>query len=856
MINFQPTNRETTPIIQNRLNYIPNFLQPKKSSFATMSPSVPVVTFGNAATVSFGNRNSFAATLKHDPTKTRRIIVALSKDTPPDVAKATLNDSGTVLQFLYIAVNDTLNVVTRPFPATNDSNEAITLGGRGDVMDQLCPAVYPAEDFHGHIITMIKEEDATNLNLASNNVDPLQLDEPAKEKGDEAIEEEDDDVVMITKPTTRLGWKEPTGQDNTPVFVALRTILPLPPGVEPPIGLNIKKDKFPTKFDNHHFPALKIWYEGMQYLYQYNNMQSLLVATQCKLFNPSDIDPEDAFTKMGYPIVDDPWTTVMPIYEDIDTQQYNNVLAVLRGEKRTAILRVAENASLPREPPSPMSSTTGSNTTASSTASSPARPNTVTPGTNTPSVDPAYYTAMFDGLANSKLISSGTNANGTTKLTLTEREQQSKSEDVVAQYQLLFARISKGTCPTTGKDTELLVYPKLTGQFTQFLKTHRGSKAAQILQAHIQAHAEKCGNSDKLLDGVASLDPNMFDAVFSSALRKFGWTTEVPTCDADSVKYDLGIYHFAQVRTQSHMYTQRVEQGRIMTRQEDLGEDKSRREKKITELYHYGLMRSREEILIAIANFYSFSKYMIEDMEKDVPTVIKALLQVVKILNSMEGRRFGQHFRKHPEIFHSMLMDTQQIFNNFTRIATRYEYRQAVLNQNVISVDAYKMATNGGQMYINKIYNATTQMAMDQYNVIPLTLSLFNPPSEERKKSDAKARERAGRPKPDGTETDSDRKKENAKKKKTSKGTPGILRWEGKTGTIPFPNVWQDKPDGTRQKLCANFAFQDRICKRPGCTFFHAKTQKDLSPGVLADLQKWVLNTDKVEFADDATNGQ
>jgi hypothetical protein len=833
------------------LSYIP-------AACTTMTTSAPAVTFGTAATVSFGTRNSFAATLKHDPNKTNRITVALSKDTPPAVAKATFNDSGTVLQFLYIGVNDTLNVVTRPFPATDDNNEAITLGGHSDVMDQLCPAVYPGEDFHGHIITMIKEEDAMTLKLASNKVDPLQLDEPTKPTEDGNIEETDDDAVILENPTKRLGWKAPTGQHNTPVFAALRVLLPLPPGVEPPVGLNIKTDKFPTKFDNHHFPALKIWYEGMQYLYQFNNMQSL-TANPSKLFNPLDIDPESVFDGIGYPIVVDPWVTVMPIYEDVDTQQYNNVLAVLRAEKRTAILRVAENASLPREPPSPMSSTTGSiSASSSTTAGSPARPTTIPGASTTNAVDAAQYTAIFDGLANSKLVSA-TTASGTTKLTLTEKEQLSESEDVIAQYQLLFARTVKTTCPTTGKDTELLVFPKLTGQFTQFLKTHRGSKAVSILQSHIQAHAEKSGNSDKLLDGVASLDPNMFDAVFASALRKFGWTTEVPTHNADSVKYDLGIYHFAQVRAQSHIYTQRVEQGRIMIRQEDLGEDKSRREKKITELYHYGLMRSREEILIAIANFYSFAKYMIEDMDTDVPTVIKVLLQVVKILNSMEGRKFGQHFRKHPEIFHGMLMDTQQIFNNFTRIATRYEYRQAVLNSNIISVDAYKNATSGGQMYINKIYNATTQMAMDQYNVIPLTLSLFAPPSEEKKKSEPnKQRERTGGHRSDAMEIDSDRKKETPKKKKTSKGTPGILRWEGKTGTIPFPNVWQDKPDGTWQKLCANFAFQDRICKRPGCTFFHAKTQKCLSPGVLADLQKWVMNTDKVEFvtADDASNGQ
>jgi hypothetical protein len=55
-------------------------------------------------------------------------------------------------------------------------------------------------------------------------------------------------------------------------------------------------------------------------------------------------------------------------------------------------------------------------------------------------------------------------------------------------------------------------------------------------------------------------------------------------------------------------------------------------------------MRSCKEILVAIANFYSLVKYMVDDMDKDMPTIIKALLQVVKILNLLEGQKFGQHF--------------------------------------------------------------------------------------------------------------------------------------------------------------------------------------------------------------------
>jgi hypothetical protein len=68
-----------------------------------------------------------------------------------------------------------------------------------------------------------------------------------------------------------------------------------------------------------------------------------------------------------------------------------------------------------------------------------------------------------------------------------EKEQQSEAEDIIAQYQLLFAHVTKGMNATTGVDTEVLVFLKLSGQFTQFLKTHRSSKAVLTLQAHIQA---------------------------------------------------------------------------------------------------------------------------------------------------------------------------------------------------------------------------------------------------------------------------------------------------------------------------------------------------------------------------------
>jgi hypothetical protein len=314
---------------------------------------------------------------------------------------------------------------------------------------------------------------------------------------------------------------------------------------------------------------------------------------------------------------------------------------------------MAENASIPRDnSASPASSATDSS------ASNPSPQ--MTPNQNTglgrgvTAMDVAGYKNLFNGLAASRL-GSGSGE----KLTIAEKEQVSESEDVIAQYQLLFARIEKGINPNNGQDTELLVFPTLSNQFTHFLKTHRASKAVSILQAHIQGHSEIIGNSDKFLDGFATLEPTMFDGISASTVRKFGWATEIPNVNPYLVKLHLGLYHFAQVRASSHMFTQRAERGRILTRQEDLDEDKSHREQKNTDLYHYGLMQSRGDIIVAMANFYSFTKYMVNDVDKDTPTVIKALLQIVKVLNTSEGRKFGDWFANHPEVFHGILIDQQ-----------------------------------------------------------------------------------------------------------------------------------------------------------------------------------------------------
>jgi hypothetical protein len=243
-------------------------------------------------------------------------------------------------------------------------------------------------------------------------------------------------------------------------------------------------------------------------------------------------------------------------------------------------------------------------------------------------------------------------------LSLAEKELLSEVDKVMAQYKLLFACVIDVVNSETGVTTKQLVYLTLTDQFKAFLQTVKLNKATVTLQSHIQAHIELIGSSPLLMDGLSCLKPQMFDSVFSLSLHKFAWAVELPTVNRESVKDLLGIYHFAKMRKGSYSYQKRIKEGRVCIRQENIEEDKSKRDKKVTELYNFGLMKSRKDVLAMLANFYAFAKYVVKDFDSTQPMLWTALLQVAKILRSPEGRTWGEYHRRHPEAFHNIAIWT------------------------------------------------------------------------------------------------------------------------------------------------------------------------------------------------------
>jgi hypothetical protein len=390
------------------------------------------------------------------------------------------------------------------------------------------------------------------------------------------------------------------------------------------------------------------------------------------------------------------------------------------------------------------------------------------------------------------------------------------------------------------------------------------------------------------MDGLSCLEPQMFDSVFALSLRKFAWAVELPTVNRESVKDLLGIYHFAKMRKGSYLYQKRIEDGRVCICQENVEEDKSKRDKKVTELYHFGLMKSREDVLAMLANFYAFAKYVIKDFDSNPPMLWTALLQMAEILRSPEGRTWGEYHRRHPEAFHNIAMDMQQILNNFTRISSRFEYRKAAQGDLPISVTVYDDAYSQAREYARKLLNVVPQMTLGELGTTLATFSLFQPaamptPSPRGQPAprgrhydhqsprglfkDDKPPERNhdrhhARPHDRQPERHQDRHRQPnrphppahsstnnvAAANCAHPGAPGILAWGG-PGNIPYPPIWVAGTDGKEQKLCANFCFKDRLCRKDNCHFFHARAMSDLPAPALVKLKAWVEAKPMVAFS-------
>jgi hypothetical protein len=403
--------------------------------------------------------------------------------------------------------------------------------------------------------------DAAVLGLPGCAAVPGQLDPPPSGDG-----------VVDQAGIDRLHFDATGGDSDAPVFVVLPLVYPLALGEVPFLQSITDPLDSPAALSC----GARVWFDGLRYLATFN--AGLLLHSHPLLFNAADLPAEHFPTSTLGDSAQVAITTVGAL-----SAHYGHVTVLHRETGNGAFL--AHTSLLP----------------------APAR---VTP------TRPAVLASGPPGLGVSNLddFTSAISTAITTTLgsaappvtTHVERALKQDQEDVMTRYQITWGRVVTVLDPIDGSASEQVVLPELTAQFKAVVTPSKASKAEAAFHESFDNHLRSKRRSVLFLDGMASWDGRVWGLPGVQSLREFRWAKDPPIIDHEEVKELLGIYHFAPTNPGSASYQSCMEDGRVLIRQQLVGEDKSKLRRSQSELYYQGSLATAHDLKTTIANFWTF----------------------------------------------------------------------------------------------------------------------------------------------------------------------------------------------------------------------------------------------------------
>ncbi len=221
----------------------------------------------------------------------------------------------------------------------------------------------------------------------------------------------------------------------------------------------------------------------------------------------------------------------------------------------------------------------------------------------------------------------------------------------------------------------------------------------------ICAELNQMAQSQNHLDSITNAPLSMFDDVLTNALRSFHWAKDPLVMEPDSVKDRLGIYHFAAPRQDTVSYNERVMAGRTILRQETIGEDKSKLDRKATELYRHGRFATSFDIQTMVANFWLFGKFAIKDFDGNPTAIWGEISNFVSALKFPKGQHWTGLHTACPHVFFHMVNDLENMITPFVTIAQNFQYRSEARKGNPIAVAAYDDAIMFARHQVMRLNN-------------------------------------------------------------------------------------------------------------------------------------------------------
>jgi hypothetical protein len=544
-------------------------------------------------------------------------------------------------------------------------------------------------------------------------------------------------------------------------------------------------------------PMFARWFSGLQYICQHNHGVSLHADNT--YFTWSEVEATE-FADL--PLHNAP-AILLEGAGTLD-DHHVNMAAIFKAERLVAYFRFSQNGIVRQAPTTPP------------------------PPPSTGGVSAADLQKLIDHLRSNPASAP------VPTTTWAERERVKESEGAVTKYRLLFGRtveVSDPTDPTT--KVAAIQLAELTPIFLQVLQTSKTTAAVQMFQDEVEHTVKGLSTSDNFLDSMSDVPIGMFDRVFISCLRNFWWAKDPYNMDKESVRDCLGTPHFAAPRQDTVQYKERVAAGRTIYCQEQVGEDKSRLVRKLSELYRFSRMHNAASVHIMLANFWLFGVLAIKDFAKNPPDIWISLKEFLMALKSPQRKNWTGLHVDISHVFYHMVGDLHGMIIPFVHLASTYNYNEAVKSKHSISPQAYADALYHARTHVLRLHTVFASGDLGEYRNVPPLMTLFSPTDSDGTKNKTTPIKKVlpKRPQTIVTHEETTGRRTSVKPGNTGPSaeeitdlkSKGLVELKGRGKPPVANNIWVDNPQTKKKSmLCTNFSTVGCYCRfGTGCGFFH-----------------------------------
>ena len=739
-----------------------------------------------------GDVQRFSLARPADPARCQLLQETLAENIHAERRNQILNDPTNCFQYAC-RWGDSIGFLTRPTLVTlpGAGGNTVVHGNFTDTIGQAFPVSIPLTEFRGSFTTLVRREDALQLNLSVHPKEPATIVGPRDGITRSA------ELIEASLERLNFDMPEEPGDGDYPVIAALPCFLPVGPGQSFPHTTPVRGD---VSFRESFLP-FHVWRGGLAYCLANNDGQSVTVRDGLFHLPALRVPDGDPVPFEGYTVVGRIFvrpTPLVPTGADFQAASEN-----LRQWSDTIWVELG-NGLVPADPP-PVP------------GAAPAA-----------AFGPDQVRAVVEPLMN-------------------KDKQFRLAPRTAARYKLLLA----APPAPGGPDAALAVIPELAEAFTQYLAIGTGSAAAEDLRELVRSRITVANGAETALEKDVTLEADNITLAFSDRIRTFTWLVErASSVSLPIARSCLGLIHFLTpdrealaLVVESDLEARSLVMANASTGSIQVDAAKS------SKLYSGGRLTTFRHSYEAICNL----RMLLTVMSDAAPGsyLVTKLLEYTNLLMDRHGRTFFEMCRESPHLAVHPWQDLQHILSAFLMVATRSDLYQAVLDGRDIAAANYAnpiAVADGAIQELRAIINGN---GLGKFAGTPYCAPWFTKSSTKSSDHADLVRLRGGQenagPSPPKRQKIDSADVEHRK-------TLGILTLDTNvSGSTRLPNMpVYHKKKGAKgpERLCMKFLTRGYACTAKDCRFPHISKLEALSDSERAKMIDFVKKQPGLNWAE------